>query len=71
MLDELSFSPKETYNKIMKHDILHCDGEGCPLKRTCERYLAFEEVRNDTSDVSMLGNPGRDYGCEHYAEYRL
>ena len=67
MLDEFPFSPKETYNKIMRHDILHCDGEGCPLKQTCERYLAYLEVR-DTPNVPMLKKPDRDYGCEYYTE---
>jgi hypothetical protein len=28
----------------MNHDITHCSGEGCPKKKRCYRYHAYEEM---------------------------
>lgn len=28
----------------MNHDIAHCKGKACPMKKTCYRYLAYREL---------------------------
>lgn len=35
----------------MDHDIQHCTGIGCPLKKECLRYLAHKEIKK--SDIGL------------------
>lgn len=55
----------------MNHDIAHCSEKDCPKASTCERYLAYLELRkypgkfgNCHSFLVVKRKP-----CKHYSEY--
>ena len=57
----------------MNHDITHCTGIGCKVKKSCVRYLAHVELEEDPKytylGVSYMMPPeNKRYGCEYYWE---
>lgn len=53
----------------MNHDITHCKGMQCTLKKNCYRYLAYRELieRKEVRLASLFSKlPYKDNQCEYF-----
>lgn len=65
--ESYSGDPTKLNTTLMNHDITHCSGEGCPKRRKCYRYHAYEEYTIDPRQV-FIEPPYKEGECKFFIE---
>jgi len=43
--------------KVMQEDIVACDGRGCPIRKSCDRWVVWARARDKNSIVRFTTPP--------------